>query len=107
MLVITPASFEGNKHSMSTHNQWMIHATGATDQTANAFVSRDTDQLARWTTMGCSEQAEFPKSRQHANTRTSPVKSRNTRMNHLFLGFIMSVTAPIVAQQTTMPADPK
>ncbi len=32
-----------------------------------------------------------------------------TRMNHLFLGFtsIMSVTAPIVAQQTTMPADSK
>ncbi len=31
----------------------------------------------------------------------------NTRMNHLFLGFIMSVTAPIVVQQTTMPADSK
>ncbi len=31
----------------------------------------------------------------------------STRMNHLFLGFIMSVTAPIVAQQTTMPAHSK
>ncbi len=28
-----------------------------------------------------------------------------TRMNHLFLAFIMSVTAPIIGQQTTMPAD--
>ncbi len=28
-------------------------------------------------------------------------------MNHLFLGIIMSVTAPNVAQQTTMPADSK
>ncbi len=30
-----------------------------------------------------------------------------TKMNHLFLGFFMSVTALIIAQQTTMPADSK
>ncbi len=28
-------------------------------------------------------------------------------MNHLFLGYIMSVTALIVMQQTTIPADSK
>ncbi len=39
--------------------------------------------------------------------RTKSLVLGSTRMNHLFLGFIMSVTAPIVAQQTTIPADSK